>query len=474
MTERLEIDIIIESKKSNEGVKELAGSLSGAATKLGEVEGAISAGLNPSLSSLSGLLVGAANPALLALAAAVAIAAGGIAILGFSLKEAIEGEKVIAQLNAVIKSTQGVAGVTSEAAQDIASSLSELSGVTDDTILSAENLLLTFDKIGKNIFPEVTALALDLSTAFGQDLASSSIMLGKALQDPIQGITALRRVGISFTEAQQAMIVRMSEGGRVAQAQGLIMQLVSRQVSGSAEAMGSTLGGELNKVKNLFSEFGEEIGNAVAPLVKVAVRGMGIVVKEFFEAAKPALTEIGRMFRELDKVTNTKEFRASIKELGRALADLMIGIDSEDMKSFVDAMIQFMHVIAENEPKVIAVFVKIVDAITAITDALADAQAAFRLFMLTSGASGVPGFAGGVHNFGGGLALVGEHGPETVMLPRGSSVIPDGGAMAQGGANNSMQFNGPITFAIQGGSQLTLQGLMEQIRLQQQTAGAFG
>lgn len=38
----------------------------------------------------------------------------------------------------------------------------------------------------------------------------------------------------------------------------------------------------------------------------------------------------------------------------------------------------------------------------------------------------VPGFAGGVQNFGGGLALVGERGPEIVDLPGGSSVIPHG------------------------------------------------
>lgn len=47
--------------------------------------------------------------------------------------------------------------------------------------------------------------------------------------------------------------------------------------------------------------------------------------------------------------------------------------------------------------------------------------------------SGVPGapriklprFAGGVQNFGGGLAVVGERGPELVHLPKGSDVIPN-------------------------------------------------
>lgn len=37
----------------------------------------------------------------------------------------------------------------------------------------------------------------------------------------------------------------------------------------------------------------------------------------------------------------------------------------------------------------------------------------------------LPSFAGGVQNFGGGLALVGERGPELVNLPRGSDVIPN-------------------------------------------------
>ncbi len=39
----------------------------------------------------------------------------------------------------------------------------------------------------------------------------------------------------------------------------------------------------------------------------------------------------------------------------------------------------------------------------------------------------IPGFAGGVQNFTGGTALVGERGPELVTLPRGSSVTPNGG-----------------------------------------------
>jgi hypothetical protein len=42
-------------------------------------------------------------------------------------------------------------------------------------------------------------------------------------------------------------------------------------------------------------------------------------------------------------------------------------------------------------------------------------------------------FATGVRNFEGGIATVGERGPETVLLPRGSSVVPNNEVMAYGG-----------------------------------------
>lgn len=51
---------------------------------------------------------------------------------------------------------------------------------------------------------------------------------------------------------------------------------------------------------------------------------------------------------------------------------------------------------------------------------------------------GVPGFAGGVSNFRGGMAMVGERGPELVRLPGGSDVIPMTGG---GGGPTNLTFN---------------------------------
>lgn len=57
----------------------------------------------------------------------------------------------------------------------------------------------------------------------------------------------------------------------------------------------------------------------------------------------------------------------------------------------------------------------------------------------------LPRFAGGVENFAGGLAIVGERGPEVVSLPRGSSVIPNNQIGGMGSSTNiNITFTGPM------------------------------
>src|SRR3990172_7444111 len=167
-------------------------------------------GIQGSLGDIGGFARGA-----LALGFGVATAAAGAlaAGLGFSIHEAMEAQEVQAQLANVLRSTGGVAGVTADMANELANSLMGVTRFGDEAILSGENMLLTFTNIGKDVFPEATEVMLDMSQALGQDIKSSAIQLGKALQDPIQGVTALRRVGVNFTEDQQKMIESMVESG---------------------------------------------------------------------------------------------------------------------------------------------------------------------------------------------------------------------------------------------------------------------
>ena len=119
-----------------------------------------------------------------------------------SIKAFDESEKVMAQTEAVITSTKGAAGLTAKAIGNLASKYQLLSTYSDEVIQGSENILLTFTNISKNVFPEATQAVLDMATAMGQDLKDTAIQVGKALQDPILGVTALRRVGVNFNDTR--------------------------------------------------------------------------------------------------------------------------------------------------------------------------------------------------------------------------------------------------------------------------------
>ena len=184
------------------------------------------------------------------------------------VKSAADAEAVQAQLNAVLASTGGVAGVTAQAANDLAESLSRVTAFEDEAILSAENMLLTFTNISGTVFPEATETVLNMSQALGQDLQSSAIQLGKALNNPIDGITALSRVGVNFTEKQKDMIKSLQESGRGMEAQKIILAELATEFGGSARRAAETFDGQMKQLKNSIGNIGESIGNVLLPITK--------------------------------------------------------------------------------------------------------------------------------------------------------------------------------------------------------------
>lgn len=198
---------------------------------------------------------------------------------------ALDAEQAQAQLNAVIESTGGAAGVSAEAANEYADALSKVTMFDDEAILGGESMLLTFTNIGKDVFPEATKTILDMSQALGQDLQSSAMQLGKALNDPIQGVTALRRVGVQFTDDQEALIKTLVESGQTMEAQKLILAELQKEFGGSAEAAGQTMAGQLAILNTEFGNLKEEAGKAFLPVLKDL---MGIA-KEFMPYLRQAI-----------------------------------------------------------------------------------------------------------------------------------------------------------------------------------------
>ena len=192
-----------------------------------------------------------------------------IRFLKESNAEARESQKVSAATAQLIKTTGGAANVTAGYVDQLTTSLSNKNGVDDEAIAKGANLLLTFKRVrneageGGRIFDRANQAAVDLSaTGFGS-ITTASKQLGKALQDPIKGTTALARAGVTFTDQQKEQITKMVEAGDILGAQKVILAEVESQVGGVGRA--STTAGE--KAVVAWDNFKELLGTALLPLV---------------------------------------------------------------------------------------------------------------------------------------------------------------------------------------------------------------
>jgi hypothetical protein len=261
--------------------------------------------------------------------AAQAIGEGLVTALKTGVSEMQEQEKVSAQTSAVLKSTGNAAGVTKDHIEGLASALQAQTGTQDDAIQSSENLLLTFTNISNKgpdkMFDRATKAALDLSVAFHKDLNSSSVMVGKALNDPVKGVTALQRVGVSFTQSQKATIKSLAETGQTAKAQKLILHELETQVGGSAKAFGETTPGQIAKAKRAFEDLSQgavqaiaPIGAAILPSLVTALRG----TVTWFQTNWPRIREVAMQVYQWFQINLLPSF----KEIGRGIGSIVVSI----------------------------------------------------------------------------------------------------------------------------------------------------
>jgi hypothetical protein len=176
-------------------------------------------------------------------------------------------EKQERKLEAVLKATGFTAGFTASKLKEMASALQSQTAFGDEAIISAQSLLLTFKNIQGEIFQRTLPAMLDLSTILETDLKSSALQLGKALNDPILGVSELSRVGIQFTDQQKEMIKTLVESNRLFEAQDIILKEVESQVGGTAKAMKGTLDFALRDISNNSGDLKEVIASTFAPVL---------------------------------------------------------------------------------------------------------------------------------------------------------------------------------------------------------------
>lgn len=222
-----------------------------------------------------------ASKAALVFGGALGVGAAAHFVSSF-IKAGAESEKIQRVSEAIIKSTGGAAGVTAGQIDQLSTSLSNMSGVDDELIKSAENVVLTFTNIknsagaGNDIFNQTTQAALDMSTVLGGDATQAALQLGKALNDPAQGLSKLARSGVSFTEQQKEQVKALQASGDLLGAQKIILGEVNREFGGAAAAAADPF----QRMKVASDNLKEAIGSGLIPVLAPAATAIANFIND--------------------------------------------------------------------------------------------------------------------------------------------------------------------------------------------------
>jgi hypothetical protein len=212
--------------------------------------------------------IGGMSKGMLALGAAGAAAIAGIGVAAARMVK-IYGEQADAQakLAGVLKATGNAAGFTAAQLEKEASALQSVTRFGDEAIINMQAILATFREVKGDEFGRATELILDMSSALGTDLKSSAIQVGKALNDPAKGVTALTRSGITFTEQQKDQIKHFQETNQLAKAQTVILDELANQFGGVSRAMAATPTGRIQQLANSWGDVKEGIGLVISEML---------------------------------------------------------------------------------------------------------------------------------------------------------------------------------------------------------------
>lgn len=213
-------------------------------------------------------------------AIAGAVFAGATAVIAKSAQALARIESINAQTAQTIKSMGDAANVSAEEVEALSNRLEALTATEAESIQEGANLLLTFGNIsnqlgeGNDIFSQTTAIMVDMGQALKKGPVQTATMLGKALNDPIRGMAALRRVGVSFTEQQVEQVKALQESGDLMGAQKLILAELQNQYGGSGAAFAATFAGQLQLLNHELGALGEDATMVVMPALQTMVSSL--------------------------------------------------------------------------------------------------------------------------------------------------------------------------------------------------------
>ena len=282
----------------------------------------------------------------------IASAFSATQIISF-LKDSVEAysvqQQAVAVLNNTLVSTGAAAWTTGEELQKMASSLQNVTNYGDETILSMQSVLLGFRNIQGVNFNRATESILDMATVMGGDLTSAAQAVGKALDDPINGLDSLRRQGFYFTAAQKNMIQALIDAGDAAGAQKLILDELDKAYGGSAKAAAQFL----EQLTNAWGDLKEGVGAFFSGIPGADAIGKGAIKALQFYAdgfsnfwgylaedvalVKSALGDDGAYQEWFNSLDLAKQYETALKNMEVARQNLNKATEEGNSKEISEA-----------------------------------------------------------------------------------------------------------------------------------------
>jgi hypothetical protein len=292
------------------------------------------------------------------LAGGLGLAAIGGGVVSFA-KDAIQAGEDARKLNeqtaAAIKSTGGAANISAQQVGDLAGKISAATGIQDDNIQSGENMLLTFTNLkngvgkGNDVFSQATQTLTDMTVALGSNPQQQAVQLGKALNDPIMGISALSKVGVTFTADQKTMIAGMVQSGDTMGAQKVILSELNKEFGGSAEAQATPI----KKLSAIWGQFQETVGTALIPIIDKLATWLGTnlpraiaLTQSAFHTIKPVLDAVKAVLSGV--FTLLSEHAGTVKAVAIAVGILAAAMGAWRLITIATSLVQSAFLVVTN------------------------------------------------------------------------------------------------------------------------------
>jgi len=244
--------------------------------------------------------------------AAAAVAMSAKCIAAYHVQAQAE-----AKLTAVLKATGYAAGFTTSQLKEQASELQKQTGIGDEVILSMQGILASFRNISGQTFIDTTKAILDMSVVMqkaGQDsstIEQAAVQVGKAMNDPVKGLSALSRVGVTFTAQQKAQIQALQDSGNLMGAQKIILDELKNEFGGAAEG--------IDKNKKAYDVFKCTLSDVQEEIGKAITRSTGL--NNFFDKLTEKLVELinsGRITLWVEQIAGGID--VAVKAVGKAVS----------------------------------------------------------------------------------------------------------------------------------------------------------